>query len=64
MAARQRPLVFAYVLVLAGLTCEGIAVTAVADGNFARTVIAAIPALALVTGGLFINSRRVRGAKE
>lgn len=54
----------AYVLVLAGLACGAIAVTAVADGHVARSVLAGIPALALVTGGLFLDTRRLAGAKE
>lgn len=64
MAARPRPLVLAYVLVLGGLACGAIAVTAIADGKLARSVMAGIPALALVTGGLFLDTRRLAGAKE
>lgn len=63
MAARQRLLLVAYVLVLGGLACGGIAVTALADGNLHRSAFAAIPALAFVTGGLFLDSRRPRRAK-
>jgi hypothetical protein len=64
MAARQRPLVFAYLLVLAGLTCGAIAVAAVTDGNLSRSVIAGVPALAFVAGGLLLDTRRPGGAKE
>lgn len=63
MAAGRRVLLFAYVLVLGGLACGGIAVTALADGHVSRSVLAAIPALAFVTGGLFLDSRRLGRAK-